>query len=79
VCGAIAMVRVDDIVARRFECYHLAGEARTSLSGYKCPGGGVGVDGGNNSVAIVMKWVWAWRGRVLGAMRRERRENFLPF
>ena len=34
---------------------------------------------GHNSVAIVMKWVWAWRGRVLGAMRRERRENFLPF
>ena len=30
------------------------------------------VDGGHNSVAIVMKWVWAWRGRVMGAMRRKR-------
>ena len=78
-CGAIRMVRVDDIVARPFECYRAADETRTSLSGYKCPGGGVDVDGGHNSVAIVMKWVWAWRGRVLGAMRRERRENFLPF
>ena len=66
------MVRVDDIVARPFECYRAADETRTSLSGYKCPRGGVDVDGGHNSVVINMKWVWAWRGRVMGAMRWER-------